>query len=211
MADSVNRRAILRRRMAFLGGALAALPGCDKAAPPPPHPTPVPVGDPEPTVVAPTPVPSDEPATPGKLPPHPSTEIPATTCAEDREELMRLKALYEGVYRETEALYAELPGCALTEDACVPKHQPLAQRCAAIEEQLSRAFGLCGCPAPIVNEYGSQHGSAARQRLELIRERIVAVAGAAAAGERWDELVREEATPRPCLSCVMCEPKSACD
>jgi hypothetical protein len=209
-----NRRIILRRRAAFLTGALAVATGCDKNTAPPPEPTGVVIGDPDPTSGMPTAAPSTPDAPPtAKMDPPPSTEIPETDCEGDRTELLALKREFDSIYAELGKLHDALPsGCALTDESCVPKHKPLAKRFAAVRERLGDMFGLCSCPAPIKREYASQHQAAARQRLELIRTRIVDAAGSTeAAGQKWDELVRNEATPRPCLSCVQCEPRSACD
>jgi hypothetical protein len=214
MVDLVNRNIILRRRMAFLSGALAVVSGCDKTPPPKPPPTDVTIGDIADTGGLPTASPSTEPLPPEpKAPPHPSTQIPKTDCAGDRDELLRLKKIYDEAYAETDAIYASLPSsCAVTDDACSPKYELSAKRFHRLQERTFNVLGMCSCPAPIVAEYASTHAEGVHQRMQLIRDRIVkGGADPDAAGKKWDELLRNEATPRPCLSCVYCEPKSACD
>lgn len=213
MVDSASRNVILKRRMAFLSGALAMVSGCDKNAPPP-EPTGVVVGDPS-AHGLPTAVPSsDDVAEPQpKLPPPPSTAIPETSCDPDREALLGYQKRFDAMYAELAKLHDSLPSsCAITDDACLPKHEAAAKRYASLEQGSQSLLGLCGCAAPIVSEYVSRHRAEATARLHQIRDRIIAAAAAKErAAERWDELVQNEATPRPCLSCIRCEPKSACD
>jgi hypothetical protein len=210
MRDTTNRAAILRRRMAFLGGALATIPACDK--------DPVPPASPDPTDVhvapdgsTPQPVSSDEP--PGPKPgPHPSTEIPATSCKEDREQLEGLKPRLDEIYAELDAIYAALPSCSIHDAACQPEQRTVASRFARVDEQIDGLSGLCGCPPPIVTEYLQKHTPEFSKLRDRIRDTIIANAKKdPVAGDVWDNLVQEEATPRPCLSCVYCEPKSGCD
>lgn len=214
MVDSATRQAILRRRMVFLSGALAAVTGCDKGTPAQP-PTNVLVGEPDETSGMPTATPSSPAPAPAAkgLPPAPSTAIPATTCDGDRAALERVKSAFDALYAETDSLYQALPSaCAVTDDTCLPKYRPLAKRFDEVRERAGSVLGLCGCSAPIVETYAAKHQTELNQRIRLIRERVAETAKAADAGStRWDELVQEEATPRPCLSCVRCVPKSACD
>ncbi len=214
MADSAHRRAILRRRMAFVSSTLAAITGCDKGTPVQVPTADVEIGDPDPTTTLPTAVaPNPAPSSEAQLPPAPSTEIPETSCQGDRAELERLRSAFDAIYAETNALYAALPsGCAVTDDACAPKYQPLAKRYAELTQRNQDLVGLCSCPAPIVEEYLGKHRPETARRMTMIRERIVESApDPDAAGDKWQQYVRNEATPRPCLSCVMCTPKSACD
>lgn len=214
MVDSAARQTILRRRMVFLSGALAAVTGCDKGTPPQP-PKSVLVGEPDETSSLPTSTPSPSASAPVAkgLPPPPSTAIPETSCEGDRAELEKLKPSLDALYADVDAVYTGLPSaCAVTDDGCRPKYEPLAARVAAIEQRSEQLLGMCGCPAPIVDEYVAKHRSEIARRLSIIRDRVAGTTPAnEPGGPAWDNLVSELSTPRPCLSCIRCEAKSACD
>lgn len=200
--------------MAFLSSTLAVVGACDKTPPETP-PTGVTVGDPDGSANIPreVPGPTPEPNSAAKLPPRPDMSIPNTDCEPERTEMLALQKTFEEIHAETEALYAALPSdCRVSDDACVPKFKPIAKRFVALQERNRKVVGLCDCSAPIVADYRSVQRAEATRRIAFIRDRILAASKAQEEAEaKWNALVREEATPRPCLSCKMCEPKSACD
>lgn len=200
--------------MAFLSSTLAVVSACDKTPPPQLPPTDVSVGDPDSTGSIPkeVPAPTPEPIQ-AKVPARPDTAVTATDCEPDRAAMQQLKKAFDEIHTEIESLYAALPGgCSVSDDACEPKYKPIAKRFHDVQERARSLSGLCDCSAPIVAEYRSKQRASVNTRLGFIRDRIIALGGGKApAEEKWQALLRNEATPRPCLSCVMCEPKSACD
>ena len=199
--------------MAFVSGALAVVTGCDKNTAPPPEPSTVVVGDPDPTTGLPTAAPSTvDSAPPPKIDPPPSTEIPETTCEGDRDALLVFKSKFDTLYAEIGKLQQGVSSCSVADESCVDNHKPLAKRFATAREQIHDLIGMCACLAPIVREYTSKHREEAIRRLDDVRTRVIDASGSTEeAGKQWDQLVRNEATPRPCLSCIRCEPRSACD
>jgi hypothetical protein len=133
-------------------------------------------------------------------------------AAADRDALLQLKLIYDEAYAEADRIDAALPSCAITDCMCTPNYDIIAKRVHQLQEKAFGVLGMCGCPAPIVSEYAAKHTRALSDRMQRIRERIVSSSGDPdAANKKWDELLRKEATPRPCLSCIRCEAKSACD
>jgi hypothetical protein len=215
MGDIDHRELILRRRMAFIGSAMAVMGGCKDRVPPDTPPPDVTIGDADQTGGLPTATPGDS-ATPDpkpNLPPPPSTAIPETDCEADRQKLTSLKSRLDALYSDIDALYGAVPtGCSVTDESCVPKHRKQAKKASQLRDRISGLRGMCACPAPIVAEYLSKHQPELSQRLAKVEARVVEDASDQdAAAKRWAELMREEATPRPCLSCIRCEPKSGCD
>jgi hypothetical protein len=210
MVDSAHRDIILRRRMAFLTGALVVVGGCDEAPPPKAPPTPVTIEDSPGTPLKPNDTPP-EPAPP-KIESAYDTAIPPTDCAPDRDALLGLKKIYDEAYAEADRIVAALPSCAITDTMCAPNYELVAKRVDALQNTTFGVLGRCGCSAPIVSDYAAKHTRAVYERIEHIRERVRAgSADPDAANTKWEELLRKQATPRPCLSCVACESKSACD
>ncbi len=192
IVENKDGNVILRRRLAFMSGALVALTGCSKMAS--------------------TQLEPPDRWTLTALPARPSTAIPDTSCEPNRQALEKKRALFDEMYDEIDALYRELPqSCPVVDDRCIPQYKPFAKRVSALQFRLN---GLSDCSPgpPIVSDYIGTHQNALRQRLARMRDRIAELAdGVPTAGERWDQLVRHEAKFQPCLSCVKYEPTKTCD
>ena len=198
------RAAILRRRAAFVGTALAAC-GCtpsasDGATTSTSPVVTLPTASGEPAPVEPSTTASGVPVVPAdQLPPY---LMPSGISAAAKAHYERLNTTMQRVHGLLDSIDKDLPSCDLLKGgACEEAFGSIADRIHEVDRSLS-FFHVCPGSSDDAKAYQSHHDA----HLAFVRDRFARVkaAVAAAAGEQgadtWAKVQADHAQPHPCLS-----------
>jgi hypothetical protein len=206
-APERDKKTILRRRAFLVTSALAALGGCGKAA--------TTGGDTEPKSVVtvpgsegdaggahdvPAPSSRHDAATVEGMP---AMEVPEGVSAYGKSQYERLYGSMNRTHGLLAEIENELPSCSILEADCERRFSRFAANLNGIEEELE-GISPCGGESPEAREFAAHvtaHLTFLHKRRDRVEEAIAQRLrpGGEPARQRWQELVRAAARPRPCL------------